>query len=77
MVLDTSAVIAIHLQEAGYEKLFERLEASASTMIGGPTLFEAAMVLSIKIRGDGRGVVTAFLQRHGVAVIPSPRNTIA
>jgi uncharacterized protein with PIN domain len=55
MVLDTSAVITMQLKEPGYRRVFERVEESAATFIGAPTLFESAMVLFGKVGADRPG----------------------
>lgn len=45
MILDTSAIIAILLQEPDDESLQTRLAAASSLGIGTPTLLETAIVL--------------------------------
>jgi ribonuclease VapC len=46
MVLDSSAIVAIHLREEGYERLFERIGQAEAVFVGAPTVFESAMVLA-------------------------------
>ena len=45
MVLDSSALVSIVLEEPGSRALASRIEEAETVFIGAPTLFEAAMVL--------------------------------
>jgi ribonuclease VapC len=49
-------------REAGYSALLEKIAAAETLGIGTPTIFEAAMVLTIKLRRDGLALVTEFLR---------------
>ena len=69
MILDSSAVVAILCREAGYSALLERIGAAETLGIGTPTVFEAAMVLTIKLRRDGLAVINEFLRESGTQVI--------
>jgi len=40
MVLDSSAIIAIELQEPGFERLIEKIGDAKAVVIGVPTMFE-------------------------------------
>ncbi len=70
MVLDSSAVIAIHLKEPGHERLIEALDRADVVVIGTPTLVETAMVLSARLGQDARPLVFAFLRRIPAEVVP-------
>ncbi|MDX2153919.1 MAG: type II toxin-antitoxin system VapC family toxin [Bryobacteraceae bacterium] len=63
MVLDTSAIVAIHLREAGHEGLIEVIEEAEVVVVGVPTLVETTMVLTARLGQDGRPLVAAFLRR--------------
>ena len=70
MVLDSSAIVAIHLREPGYERLIEALENAEVVVVGVPTLLETAMVLSVRLGRDARPLLSGFLRRlraEGVA----------
>ncbi len=69
MVLDTSALVAMHLKETGYETLFQRVQATDVLLIGAPTLFETAMVLTSREGVQSRLVLAASLRRMGVSVV--------
>jgi ribonuclease VapC len=42
MVLDSSAIVAIHLREPGHERLIEKIDAAEVVVVGVPTLLETA-----------------------------------
>lgn len=52
MILDTSAILAVLLDEPGHEELISRLAAAESIGMGAPTLAEAGLVLSSRLGGD-------------------------
>lgn len=70
MILDTSAIVAILLKEPGWEGLFEKVVAAESAAVGGPTLAEAAIVLSVKMGLSGRTTLSAFLREAALTVVP-------
>jgi ribonuclease VapC len=70
MILDTSAVIAILLQEPGYEELFEKVLRARRMGIGAPTVAETGLVLSSKLATDATGMLERFLQRFEIACVP-------
>lgn len=45
MVVDSSAIIAIILEEPGFEQIGLKINLARRILIGAPTVFEAAMVL--------------------------------
>ena len=69
MILDSSAVVAIVCREPGHLALLEKIIAADTLGMGAPTVFEAAMVLTIKLRQDGLSVVNEFLRESGTQVI--------
>ncbi len=54
VVLDSSAVVAIHLQEAGYLQLEEKIRTAPIVAIGTPALMETTIVLVNRLRSDPR-----------------------
>jgi ribonuclease VapC len=73
MVLDTSAIISILLQEPGSEHLIGSLGRSPIVIIGAPTVAETAIVLSAKLKRDAKPIVDGFLREAEVEVIPFSR----
>ncbi len=70
MVLDSSAIVAIHLREPGHEPLIDKIDAAEAVIVGVPTLLEAAMVLTARLGQDARPMILAFLRRVEAEVIP-------
>ena len=70
MVLDSSAIVAIHLREPGHERLVEKIDAAEVVVVGVPTLLETAMVLTARLGQDARPMVFAFLRRLEAEVVP-------
>ena len=70
MVLDSSAIVAIHLREPGHERLIDRIDAAEVVVVGVPTLLETAMVLTARLGQDARPMIFAFLRRLEAVVIP-------
>jgi ribonuclease VapC len=70
VIVDSSAVVAIFLQEPGYEAVLTKLEVADVRAIGGPTLAETGIVLTARLRRDAIGPLARFLQRLEVLVVP-------
>ena len=69
MIVDTSAVVAIVLEEPGYEVMLQKLLAARSKGIGTPTLLEACLVLAPRMRPGSVQVLDGFLRRLHVEPI--------
>ena len=74
MVLDSSAIIAIHLLEPGHESLMARIECAQSVVVGVPTLLETIMVLTGRSGLDSRPAIFAWLRRIEADVISFNEN---
>jgi ribonuclease VapC len=70
MVLDSSAIVAIHLKEPEYERLIEAIDHAQVIVVGVPTLLETAMLLTARLGQDARPHILAFLRRLDVQVVP-------
>jgi ribonuclease VapC len=70
MVLDSSAIVAIHLREPGYERLIDKIDAAEVVVVGVPTLLEAAMVLTARLGQDARPILFAFVRRLEAEAVP-------
>jgi len=70
MVLDSSAIVAIHLREPGHERLIEKIDAAEVIVVGVPTLLETTMVLTARLGQDARLLIFAFLRRMDCQVVP-------
>jgi ribonuclease VapC len=70
MVLDSSAIVAIELQEPGFESLVDRIRDADAVLIGLPTMFETAMVLTGRRVRDARPWLRGFLQSVDAEAVP-------
>jgi len=69
VILDSSAVLAILRKEPGYQDLLPLLEHADQVQIGGPTMFETAMVALRRFGKSGPALVERFLDQWNVRVI--------
>lgn len=70
MILDASAVVAIHLREPGHDRLLDALGGAPRLGVGAPTLVEAGIVLSARLATDARGLLARFLLEGDLAIVP-------
>jgi ribonuclease VapC len=70
LILDTSAIVAIALKEPGFEDLLEKLTEASQVGVGVPTVTEAAIVLSARLRQDARSLLSRLLLEGSIATIP-------
>lgn len=70
MILDTSAVIAVVMQEPGYETIVEKLTGADRLGIGTPSLTETAIVLSARLGSDARALLARFLFEGSIVTVP-------
>lgn len=70
MIVDSSAVVSVILQQDGHDRLGMALNASPQVSIGAPTLFETEIVLVRRYDRAGSSLVGAFLEKHRVRILP-------
>ena len=70
MIIDTSALVAIFIQETGHEGLVEAVADASAAAVAAPTLVEAGIVLSVRMRLDARPLIARLLHDFGIMVIP-------
>ncbi len=70
MTLDSSALIAILLSEAGHLDLVDRILAAGSVRVGAPTLVETSMVFSSRRGTASTREVDELVKELGVTVVP-------
>ncbi len=70
MVVDSAALVTVHLQEFGSEELFAKIAGAEVALIGAPTLLETALVLSSRLGRDSRALLASSLRELGVQVTP-------
>ena len=77
MILDSSAVVAVMLREPGQDRLLRAIAEAVVLGIGAPTLVETGMVLTARIQGDARALLTTFLDDFDVEVVPFDEGHLA
>lgn len=73
MVIDTSALIAILLNEAAASRLLTVLELSASSGLSTASLVEAGIVMHGRLGTEGERRLDRLLFRLGVEIVPVSR----
>ena len=69
MIVDSSAVVAIHMREPGADELMRKIAGAEPCGIGAPTLLETTIVLSARSGQDARVLVARFLEEMGIVTI--------
>jgi ribonuclease VapC len=69
VILDSSVIVAIALREPGSEELVSKLRSADVLGIGSPTLTEAGMVLSTRLRVEPQALLDRFLRDFGVVPV--------
>ena len=70
MVLDTSALLAILLDEPEAPDMIRALARDESRVVGAPTLVEAAAVMHARKGAGGEVALDALLERADIRVVP-------
>jgi ribonuclease VapC len=70
MVLDASALVAIILAEPDHQEVMAKIKTARGVAIGAPTLVEALIVLTARLRGDPTLALKELLRAIEVEVIP-------
>ena len=74
MILDSSAIVALFLQEPGHEQLRHKVGTATFVGVGATTRVETALVLSARLNRDMRGSLARFIEESGAIVIPFTEN---
>lgn len=74
MIVDTSALVAVVLQEPGHRDLIGRLARSSSSGIGTPTLVETGLVLTSRLERDARDLLIRLLDDFEIVEVPFGRD---
>ena len=69
MILDTSALVSILLREPGHETLLQKIIGAEAVLLGTPTVLEAALVVSSRLRRDARSLIAGLLQDMDAEII--------
>jgi ribonuclease VapC len=74
LIVDSSALIAMLLNEPGSDRLLQKLAAASSAGIGAPTLAETGIVLTARAGIEGKRNLTLFVQDTDLNVVPFGRD---
>ncbi len=70
MILDTSAIVAILMEETSAEELLSKLQNPGPVQVGAPTLLETTMVLAGRLKKDPAPYLERFLRELKAIVLP-------
>lgn len=70
MIVDSSALVALVLEEEGVEDLERKLVLSDSSAIGTPTLAETGIVLASRLGRDPQGLLARLLHEFDIIEVP-------
>src|ERR1041384_2610448 len=70
MVVDSSALVSILLEEPKHEQLFDKAVDSEITLVGAPHALETVMVLSGRSSADARYQLAGLLRAIGAELVP-------
>jgi ribonuclease VapC len=70
LIVDTSAVVAVVLEEGSAERIIGRLMQSRAAAIPGPTFLEAGIVLASRLGRDPSADILELFGAAGVSISP-------
>jgi ribonuclease VapC len=70
MVVDSSALVSILLEEPEHQRLFDKAANAELTIVGAPMALETVMVLSGRSRKDPRSQLDGLLRTMGAEIVP-------
>jgi ribonuclease VapC len=73
LILDTSAIISLLLEEPGSVRILDALEKSVATGVGSPTLTETGIVLARRVGSGWENALEDFLDEYRVEEISFDR----
>jgi ribonuclease VapC len=70
MIVDTSVLIAILLEEPGFETFARELDGAAVRRMAAPNLFEASMVMTHRKRERGVMLLDRLVEATRMEIVP-------
>jgi ribonuclease VapC len=70
VIVDSSALVAIVFREPGFEAIVDKLQRSTSSALGTPTLVEAGIVLTARLRRDGQPIIAGLVREFDLVEVP-------
>jgi len=74
MIVDSSAIVAVLLREPGADAIIDKISSASAIGVGAPSLVEASIVLSAKLKYSARELVEEFLREIEAQIIPFQEN---
>jgi ribonuclease VapC len=69
MIIDSSALVCILLEEAGYETLINKLDQVDPILVSAPIAVEAAIVISRRLGRDARPMLAGLLRYLNAEIV--------
>lgn len=69
MILDSSAIVSVLLQEPGYKTILEAISNATAVGVATPTLVEAGIVLSSRLGRDATLMLIEFIRNANAHTI--------
>ncbi len=70
MVVDSSALVSILLEEPEHQRLFDKAANAELTIVGAPVALETVMVLSGRSDKDPRFLLASLLRTMAAEIVP-------
>jgi ribonuclease VapC len=70
VILDSSAIVAILLDEPERTHLLDKIDAADVVGVGAPTLVESGVVLSARLGRDASAIVDRFVATIDAEIVP-------
>jgi ribonuclease VapC len=69
VIVDSSVLVAVAMQEPGWQELVERLARTSSLGMAAPTVVECGMVLRARLGVDPEPLIDRMLRTFGIVEI--------
>ncbi|SRR5579884_2159821 len=73
MVIDTSALIAIFLEEPDFSKYLKLIQASGRRLISAANLFETSIVFEARAGAEAAAALDLFIYDADIEIVPADR----
>jgi ribonuclease VapC len=70
VIIDSSALVAVVLEEEGSDELVRKLARSDSSAMGTPTLAETGIVLAARLGRDSQGLLARLIHEFDIIEVP-------
>jgi ribonuclease VapC len=74
MVIDTSALVAVLLQESDADRVAQAIDAGSPRLLSAASLLEASIVIESRKGGAGGRELDLLVYRAGIEIVPVDQN---